>query len=200
MSNTLTIQSLNVLHLRSVDLTVSGATCLCISGRSGGGKSTLLKAVADLIPHEGSILLNGVACSQIDPPLWRQQVGLLAAESYFWFDSVGPHFDNVESQWFAHLGFEMDVMNWSIDRLSSGEKQRLALLRMLCNHPKVLLLDEPCANLDGHTSILVESLVQQYSQQHRAPVLWVSHDLEQISRMANQHYVLNENFLQEVAV
>ncbi|MDX1335484.1 MAG: ATP-binding cassette domain-containing protein, partial [Gammaproteobacteria bacterium] len=70
-----------------------------------------------------------------------------------------------------------------VSRLSSGERQRLALLRMLENSPRVLLLDEPTANLDRENTLLVENMIARYVQDHEAAAVWVSHDAEQQERL-----------------
>jgi energy-coupling factor transporter ATP-binding protein EcfA2 len=94
----------------------------------------------------------------------------------------------LEAPAYATLGFPTEVTAWEIRRLSSGERQRLALLRILALKPRVLLLDEPTANLDKTNTSLAETLIEDYSQQHRAAVLWVSHDLEQLERLCSRGY------------
>jgi ABC-type multidrug transport system ATPase subunit len=90
-------------------------------------------------------------------PDWRRRVGLLPAESGWWADRVGAHFITTNdarnpattpTPILARLGFEPDVLDWDVQRLSSGERQRLGLARLLLNRPEVLLLDEATANLD----------------------------------------------------
>ena len=100
----------------------------------------------------------------------------------------------------ALLGFEPDVMGWEVERLSSGERQRLALLRALANRPRVLLLDEPTANLDPANISSVESLVTDYQSTGEAACLWVTHSREQVHRIANRLLVLENQALCEGAV
>jgi len=89
------------------------------------------------------------------------------------------------------------VMQWQVSRLSSGEHQRLALLRLLSNRPKVLLLDEPTANLDPVNAQRVEKLLEDYRTQQKSSFLWISHDTQQIQRVAARHFVLREGRLFE---
>ena len=98
----------------------------------------------------------------------------------------------------AALGFEPDVQSWSISRLSSGERQRLALLRLLANQPMVLLLDEPTANLDGANAERVESLIRRFQDATGAAVLWVSHDAAQGRRVADRALEIRDGALQEL--
>jgi len=83
-------------------------------------------------------------------------------------------------------------------RCSTGERQRLALIRLLCGQPKVLLLDEPTASLDEKNVQAVEALVKEYLLAGGV-VIWVSHDSNQIQRVADRHYRITGNQLQEVS-
>lgn len=195
----LTLQNLSTALLHDITLAIDGGECLCLSGASGCGKSTLLRAIVDLDPHEGTIQLDGVDHSSVTPQQWRRWVGLLTAESVWWFDTLRPHFPQVEPEWFAALGFDVAVLDWPVSRLSSGERQRLALLRLLCHRPRVLLLDEPTANLDGENGARMEALILRYGREQEAPLLWISHNPEQIKRIASRHFRVAEGRLQEVS-
>jgi len=172
---------------------VERGECLALSGPSGCGKTLLLRALADLDPADGTVFLDGEDRVEISAPLWRRQVGWLPAEASWWFDHVGDHFSNAwknsdeNFQCLEKLGFTRDVLEWRIDRLSTGEKQRLALCRLLLNEPKVLLLDEPTAALDHMNVGLVEDLITTYRRDRGASVVWVSHHPEQIARIADRH-------------
>jgi ABC-type iron transport system FetAB ATPase subunit len=182
VSNNLIVADLSVHTLSNVCLEVNGGQCAGLSGPSGSGKTLLLRAVADMDPHGGQVRLNGLAADQTAPELWRQQVGLLPAESAWWHDTVGPHFETDSQHWLDLLGFDRSVLSWEVGRLSSGERQRLALVRLLELVPRVLLLDEPTANLDARNIERVEAAISQYRSRHHPSVVWVSHDLSQLRR------------------
>lgn len=189
--------------LNDVGLSVEAGECLGISGPSGAGKSRLLRAIADLDVHEGSIRLAGRDQAGFQPGEWRRRVGLLPAESRWWEAAVGDHFPADYSQTgsseLAALNLAADVMQWPVSRLSSGEKQRLALLRLLANRPEVLLLDEPTANLDGHNAGRMEALLRDYQAARPAAVLWVSHSPVQLQRVATRIFRLEQGRLYEAA-
>ena len=182
-----------------MDLTVNAGEIVCLSGPSGSGKSLLLRSIADLIPHHGDVMLDDVSCMSLRADHWRQRVGLLMAESQWWSDRVGDHFSLLKINGFEQLGFNEDVMNWQVSRCSTGEKQRLALLRLLANQPQALLLDEPTASLDHASVGKVEALIDSYRQQHAAPVIWVSHDPRQIKRVCDRQLVIEDGAIHEVA-
>lgn len=169
------------------DLTVASGECVCLSGPSGSGKSLLLRAIADLDPHEGEVRLDASLCGDMPAPHWRRRVSLLPAESQWWYDRVGQHFGDYDSEYLALLGFDAEAMDWSVSRCSTGERQRLALLRVLALHPQALLLDEPTASLDPDNVKRVEQLITHYRQDKQAAVLWVSHDMAQIARVSERH-------------
>lgn len=191
----LTVNDLRFHGFGPFSLEVRSGECVGLSGPSGTGKTLLLRSIADLDPHEGEVQLDSESCASVHPPQWRQQVGMLAAESEWWFDDVGAHFEQVDGEWLPELGFEPDVMHWEVGRLSTGEKQRLAILRLLVQRPRVLLLDEPTANLDHANRDRVERLIRTYLSQHEAGALWVAHDPEQIERVATRSYRLADGAL-----
>jgi ABC-type iron transport system FetAB ATPase subunit len=173
------------------NLRLAAGECIGLGGASGSGKTRLLRAIADLDVHSGQILLDGVACDNVPPSAWRRKVALLPAESAWWFDNVGAHFAEApDAGQLESLGFTAEVLSWRVDRLSSGERQRLAILRMLSVHPRVLLLDEPTANLDEENIARAESLIRSYLQGASAAAIWVSHDQRQLQRMAGRRYRL----------
>ncbi len=134
---------------------------------------------------------------EISPPAWRQQVGLLPAESHWWEEQVKGHFKAAADDLLESLGLPVECMEWSIQHISSGERQRLALARLLSIAPKVLLLDEPTANLDQQNIRRVETVIESYLKQHNAAVLWVSHDPAQRRRLGGRHLAIADGGIEE---
>jgi ABC-type iron transport system FetAB ATPase subunit len=107
----LELDALDCRVLSPVDLVVSHGECVGVSGPSGCGKTRLLRAVADLDPHDGECYLEGEACRGMPAHRWRSRVGLLTADSRWWAGTVGEHFPTADARTLERLGFDRDVMD-----------------------------------------------------------------------------------------
>ena len=196
----LRVDHLKIRNLPAISFAVAGGECVCIQGASGTGKSLLLRAIADLDPSAGQISLDGVDRCDMTGPEWRQKVRYVASESGWWEDMPRSHFpqDAQSNHWLAGLGLDEAHLDRSIARLSTGERQRLALIRAISDNPDILLLDEPTSALDSASSALVEDLIRRQLLEDRA-VIMVTHDEDQARRLANRQYALSSDGLREVA-
>lgn len=161
--------------------------CMTISGKSGTGKTLLLRALADLDEHRGDITLAGITQSQIPAPEWRKKVMYLPANSSWWFETVGEHFFSDTGIMWEKLDLDSSLKESSPDKISSGQKQRLALIRGLQYKPQCLLLDEPSSHLDEENSLAVESLISEYLSLKESCVVWVTHQSKQLDRFSGPH-------------
>jgi ABC-type iron transport system FetAB ATPase subunit len=199
MMGSLTLRQFHSPLLEPIDLHLRAGECLTISGPSGSGKTRLLRALADLDPAQGEVSLNDQERSTFSAPQWRSKVGLLLAESGWWLERVGDHFKQAETELFERLELPAEALNWEINRLSSGERQRLSLIRLLSNQPQVLLLDEVTANLDQANTAKVEALITDWRKQHQVAVLWVSHDPQQRQRVSDRSWLIESGRLREAS-
>jgi ABC-type multidrug transport system ATPase subunit len=169
------------------ELTLGPGECCVVSGPSGAGKSVFLRMIADLDPNEGSVSLGPQCREDMLAPQWRSMVTYVAAESGWWAEFVGEHFQDTASvePERVRLGLAADVFGWPVSRLSSGERQRLALLRAIVQKPRVLLLDEPTSALDPETTLQVEALLRELLSAGTILII-VSHQPEQAERLATR--------------
>jgi ABC-type iron transport system FetAB ATPase subunit len=185
---------LSVRELRSpfggpFSFELHGGECVAVQGPSGAGKSVLLRMLADLDPHEGDAVLDGQPSGTMAAPEWRARVVYQAAEPAWWEPTAGGHFAPQQRGFvtgtLTALGLSQDVLDTDIDRLSTGERQRLALVRSLARAPSVLLLDEPTAALDPGGVARVEALLRSCLDRGMA-MLIVTHSVEQARRLAHR--------------
>jgi UDP-glucose/iron transport system ATP-binding protein len=198
----LSVRDLRRLHL-AASFELGAGECLALRGPSGSGKTQLLRAVADLDPNEGTVLLEGRPRDAMPAPAWRRLVGYVAAEAGWWADTVGDHFPDwtTAAPLAGRLGLPPACRGWPVQRLSTGERQRLALARALVaaqGGPRVLLLDEPTAGLDGAAAAAVEALVAE-RRAGGTGVVWVTHDAAQAGRVARRRLLLRDGRLEEAA-
>lgn len=185
-----------VLNGLSLDLPCEGVTVL--AGPSGSGKTSLIRLLNRLDdPTAGTVRWNEVALHDIDPVALRRRVGMVFQRPPIF---PGTVLDNlavadrtidraraVES--LAAVGLAADLVDRVAVDLSGGEAQRLCFARALLTRPEVLLADEPTASLDGAARSHVETLAEQLAADGM-PIVWVSHDVAQLRRLADHVVVL----------
>ena len=182
----------------SIDL--ADGECVVVRGPSGAGKTLLLRAIADLDPNDGQVVLDGKPREAMPAPAWRRRVIYLPAEPGWWADLVAAHFSDwrAAAPLVAALGLPDTCRDWPVSRLSTGERQRLALVRAVILEPHVLLLDEPTSGLDDEATAAVERLVGE-KLGRGAGALWVSHDAAQARRLARRCLEVADGVVSEAA-
>lgn len=185
----LAVENLVRPGLSPVSFALAAGACAVVMGPSGAGKSILLRAIADLDPHEGQVSLNGVACSTMSGPAWRAKVSYVAAEPGWWAETPVEHMASPQRgrDLLGLLGLTEAVFEGQIARLSTGQRQRLALIRALIQEPNVLLLDEPTGPLDADSRDRVADLLET-KRAGGMGLLITTHDRAFAERMGDQFY------------
>ena len=194
------------LLLDDVSLELGGGDRVAIVGPSGGGKTLLLRALCLLDSIEsGEIRWRGEQLEDGLVPQFRRQVVLVHQRPALAEGSVeenlrrpyalktnrrGRYEPDRVSNLLGALGRDGSFLSKSQRDLSAGEAQLVALVRAMQFEPEALLLDEPTAALDGQTSRAVEKLVAGWlgERPERRAYIWVSHDMAQARRVADQVY------------
>jgi len=177
-------------------------------GRSGSGKTSVLNAIAGLLrPQSGRIALDGEplfdAVAGIDLPAHRRRVGYVFQEG-----RLLPHLSVRQNLLYGrHFGgrsgpgaLERIVallgLGALLERrphdLSGGEKQRVAIGRALLSEPRLLLMDEPLAALDAPRKSEILYYVERMRDELGVPIVYVSHSLEEVVRLADTLVVMSE--------
>ena len=190
-------------HHPSVDLDVAAGECLAVRGVSGSGKTLFLRALADLDPNVGTAALASQDRAAMSAPEWRAQVCYVAATAGWWGFTVADHFDDVQQTQLgpllAALELPVEIAARQLDGLSSGERQRLALIRALVHRPQVLLLDEPTAFLDAGSRSRVEEMLTGFMDEGGA-IIMVTHDEAQARRLARRQLSFTTDNIVEEAL
>jgi putative ABC transport system ATP-binding protein len=190
--------------LEGISLAVTGGERVALRGRSGSGKSLLLRAIALLDPlDQGTVTWRGENVSGTAVPEFRSRVVYLPQQALVAEDTVEEAlqrpflyrsnrtktFDAAQTlERLKQLGRSHSFLEKQTSDLSGGEKQITALLRALAIGPTVLLLDEATSALDIETTLAAEGLIDswQRGQIDERACVWVSHDTAQSERVAQR--------------
>lgn len=186
----LTVSGLKRLHI-CVSFELQDGECVALQGPSGVGKTLLLRSIADLDPNEGTVELDGTRREAVPAPVWRKRVTYVAAEPGWWSDTVQEHFGDWSDALplIERLGLPPRCGPWPVQRLSTGERQRLGLVRALMLRSRVLLLDEPTSALDSTSAAAVESLIAERIS-NGTSVIWSTHDNTQARRVGSRIFAM----------
>lgn len=187
--------------LKAINLRIAKSEIVAIRGDNGTGKTTFLNLIAGIEnPTHGSISFYGLNAEMLKVGYAQQDY---TSSLLPWFDVL----DNVSiplrlqrvsrierreeaSRLLELLGFELPQKAFP-HQLSGGQKQRIAIARALIHNPQLLLLDEPFANLDAHTSRdLQEALLRVHARQQQT-VIFISHELDHCVYLADRILMLN---------
>ena len=181
------------------DVELAPGACLAIGGESGAGKSLFLRMIADLDPNDGEVRLDGEERRGMPAPAWRRKAPYVAAESGWWLPTAAEHFPPEHRAAAAvlaeRLGVGKEPFGGEVRLLSTGERQRLALMRALVLDPPVLLLDEPTGPLDPETTGKVEDVLRERLR-GGASIVLVSHDPTQAGRLGAQRRIMRHRRLE----
>lgn len=180
--------------LKGVDWTVQEGESVAVTGRSGCGKTTLLNLIGGLDrQYSGQISVDGVQLDKLSDrqlaQFRNQNIGLVF-QSFHLMDQLTSEENVLLPTWFSHktdasyrtacellerLGLGNKIGQYP-QKLSGGEKQRIAIARSLIMKPKIMLCDEPTGNLDEDTGEEILQLFQQLHREENITIIFVTHE------------------------
>lgn len=200
--------------LREVSLSLGPGRMLALLGPNGAGKTTLLKALNGTLPAAvGSVMLDGRPLAELSRREAARRIAVVAQENETKFPVTVLDF--VLSGRFAHGGAfgweraedvavaeralaECDLQNYAtrlMNQLSGGERQRVVLARALATEAKILLLDEPTANLDLAHQAMIFRLVRERCDAAAYSAVVITHDLNLAAEFADELLMLHRGGL-----
>nr|MDO8135446.1 ATP-binding cassette domain-containing protein [Candidatus Njordarchaeum guaymaensis] len=200
----------NITALDSITLDIEAGKIVTLLGINGSGKSTLLRILAGLDkPDAGSIILDdrrmGMEELRKISTLVFQKTVMFSTSVYdniqFGLIVRGTRKDDVErrvSQALASVRME-NFRKRKAKKLSGGEQQRVALARAFVLEPKILLLDEPTANLDPANAIIVENAIRKMRVREVCTTILATHNLYQAKRLSDKIVHIHTGKILEVA-
>ena len=211
MTTLLEMRGLNTYYgeshiLRDVDLTVKAGEMVCLIGRNGVGKTTLLKSLIGLLrPRRGEIVFNGIALDRQAPhqraraglgyvPQGREIIPQLTVEENLMLGMEALPGGLGRQRGIDPFVYDLfpilrDFLPRKGGDLSGGQQQQLAIARALLGKPKLLLLDEPTEGIQPNIVLDIESAVRQIISQAGISVLLVEQHLHFV-RQADRYYAM----------
>ena len=183
-------------RLEATSLTLEPGTLTCLIGPNGSGKTSLLHAIAGIGSPQGEVRIAGIDPHRLGAPKRQRLLTFLpASREVKWpltvsdlirlggEDDIAPIVADFELQPFGER---------RVDQISTGERARVLLARALAPRPKLLLLDEPVANLDPLWQVKLMARLTLVTRQADRAVLMASHDLDLAARFADRLIVINQ--------
>ncbi len=218
IKNLINVKNLSVsfgdnLILNNINLHLSKKESLVIIGKSGSGKSVLLKCLMGLLkPNLGSIEINGVnivTANRIDKENALKDIGVTFQNGAL-FDSLTV-WENItfkETRFFGYnkkaakekalsiiqnLELDKNILELYPSELSGGMQKRVAIARAICDRPQVLFFDEPTSGLDPITGKVINDLINKTVKKLGVSAITITHDISSIKNLANRVILIDNN-------
>src|ERR671922_2598913 len=196
--------------LRGVSFTIERGECVAVLGQNGSGKSTLVRLLATLLLHDGGSARVFGHDVFADPRAVRRLVNRVSVEASFFkkmsstenlsyaarFYGLTPRETSARiPEVLERVGFPTERRGESMENLSRGMQQKVALARALLTAPVLLLLDEPTTGLDPRSKLEVQDFIRDVRVQHDATILLCTHDMAEAEALADRVGLLDRGEL-----
>jgi ABC-2 type transport system ATP-binding protein len=196
--------------LDDVTFTIERGECVAILGQNGSGKSTLVRLLSTLLINDGGTARIFGYDAFKDTRSIRRLVNRVSVEASFFkkmsaaenlsyaarFYGMGPSQTRTAiPEILERVGFPSERRGESMENLSRGMQQKVALARALLTSPVLLLLDEPTTGLDPRSKLEVQEFIQQVRAEHDATILLCTHDMAEAETLADRVGLLDRGEL-----
>jgi ABC-2 type transport system ATP-binding protein len=199
-----------VAALESLTFRIDRGECVAILGQNGSGKSTLVRLLSTLLLHDGGSARVFGHDVFTDPRAVRRLVNRVSVEASFFKKMSSAENLSYAARFYGmtagqtrvripeildNVGFPNDRRNESMENLSRGMQQKIALARALLTSPVLLLLDEPTTGLDPRSKLEVQNFVREVRAEHDVTILLCTHDLDEAEALADRIGILDKGEL-----
>lgn len=202
--------------LDNFNLSIEEGEFLTVVGRSGCGKTTLLKMINGLInPDEGEILVRGKSTKNIDIIKLRRNIGYVIQGSILF-----PHMSveenisyvpnllnkknklktkNAINKWMKIVDLEEDLLKRYPNQLSGGQQQRVGIARALAASPDILLMDEPFGAVDEITRSSLQDEIIRIQKESNITIIFITHDIREALKLGTKVLIMDEGKIQQLS-
>lgn len=203
--------------LREVNMSVSQAEFVYLIGKTGSGKSSLMRTLwGDLPLREGDGQVSGISLTALQSsniPILRRRVGMVFQDFQlfpqwtvdenlrFVLDATGTDDVAEQSKIISEVCSDVqltDQMHRPVHRLSGGEQQRAVIGRAILNKPQIILADEPTGHLDPETADSILQLMRKLAMEYQTAILMATHNVQVIERFPGRVYRVADGRVVEV--
>ena len=205
--------------LRDLSLDIEEREFVTVIGRSGCGKTTLLRLINHLItPDQGRVVVQGQDVAQTDPIALRRRIGYaIQSVGLFPHMTVEKNIAYVPSisgmdQWkgknrrklveelLAQVGLDPTLAGRYPRTLSGGQRQRVGIARALAARPEILLMDEPFGAVDEITRGQLQQEIRRIHEDCGITILFVTHDIEEALKLGSRVLILDQGKIEQYAM
>lgn len=192
-----------IVALNDINFSLDSGDFLCIVGNNGAGKSTLIKSILGLIRYNGKIIFYGTKKSEVSyVPQFNSVFTLMptTVKEIVLTGTLKPNFFNFfySKKSYTKILKYLDILkiksllDRKISELSGGQVKKVLLARALCSEPRVLILDEPCANLDEKSTSEFYEILEKLNKINNITIIMVVHDIDYAKRLGTKILYIEE--------
>lgn len=202
--------------LDNFNLSIEEGEFLTVVGRSGCGKTTLLKMVNGLInPDEGEILVKGKSTKDVDIIHLRRNIGYAIQGSVLfphmsveenisyvpnlWNKKNKSKTKSAINKWMKIVDLEEDLLKRYPSELSGGQQQRVGIARALAASPDILLMDEPFGAVDEITRSSLQDEIIRIQKESNITIIFITHDIREALKLGTRVLIMDEGKIQQLS-